>query len=298
MNVLANAAAELDHQGHAAEAAAGAAAEVRIAAEQRLAHALVPDPKVEDQVVARAPHPLAAPGAPDRIVTLPASDHVLAATAVRVAEALHVERLGLEVSEATAQAAAAHASLELQLGRRQDLHTAAQHAEQQIHQFDAQVQWLHSELGVALESMLPAGLELVEHLRVGGEAPIVEVRGFYVHEAIAGSVRQLVEGAALAGIDLQGIAHRPVERQIELRQQNCGPTPYDIYEKPAGLCAPPTAKPGRSLHEMGLALDFRNGPNGITSRRDPAFQWLARHAPSYGLHNLPAEPWHWSVTGQ
>ncbi|MEY2426157.1 MAG: hypothetical protein QOI61_1729, partial [Actinomycetota bacterium] len=35
----------------------------------------------------------------------------------------------------------------------------------------------------------------------------------------------------------------------------------------------------------------------ITSRSNPAFKWLAANAKTYGLYNLPSEPWHWSTNG-
>ena len=81
-----------------------------------------------------------------------------------------------------------------------------------------------------------------------------------------------------------------------MRRAHCGPTDYDIYEKPSGACSPPTAKPKRSLHESGLALDFTHGEESITSRRSPAYRWLAANAAAYGFFNLASEPWHWSVS--
>lgn len=61
---------------------------------------------------------------------------------------------------------------------------------------------------------------------------------------------------------------------------------------------PPTARPGHSNHERGLAIDFTNGGQLIRSHDDPAYQWLTAHAGSFGLMNLPSEPWHWSVDGR
>ena len=60
----------------------------------------------------------------------------------------------------------------------------------------------------------------------------------------------------------------------------------------------PTARPGQSNHERGLAIDFTYAGRAINSRRSPAYQWLSANAASYGLYNLPSEPWHWSVNGQ
>jgi LAS superfamily LD-carboxypeptidase LdcB len=62
----------------------------------------------------------------------------------------------------------------------------------------------------------------------------------------------------------------------------------------ASACRPPTAKPGTSQHEVGLAIDFSN----CSSRSSACFQWLAGNAARFGFHNLPVEPWHWSTTGR
>jgi D-alanyl-D-alanine carboxypeptidase len=52
------------------------------------------------------------------------------------------------------------------------------------------------------------------------------------------------------------------------------------------------------MHERGLAVDFTcNGGGVISSRSSPCFQWMSAHAGSYGFHNLPSEPWHWSTNG-
>ena len=58
-------------------------------------------------------------------------------------------------------------------------------------------------------------------------------------------------------------------------------------------CSPPTARPGQSMHEVGLAIDFSNCGSGST-----CFRWLRANAGGYGFINLPSEPWHWSVNGQ
>jgi len=61
---------------------------------------------------------------------------------------------------------------------------------------------------------------------------------------------------------------------------------------------PPTARPGRSLHERGLALDLRLADDTRLTRNSPAFQWLSQNAGRFGFYNLPSEPWHWSVSGK
>ena len=126
---------------------------------------------------------------------------------------------------------------------------------------------------------------------------VTKVGSFWVHRSIASNVQGLLSAASSAGFSLSGGGFRDPASQIELRQAHCGPTYYDIYEKPASQCSPPTAIPGRSMHERGLALDIKSGGALITSRSNPAYQWLAANASAYGFFNLPSEPWHWSTNG-
>lgn len=127
--------------------------------------------------------------------------------------------------------------------------------------------------------------------------PLRTVRGFTVHAGIADDVDAMLAAAAADGITFGGSAYRSTERQVQLRRANCGPTDYDIWYRPASTCSPPTAVPGRSLHEQGRALDLTFEGRLITTRANDGFRWLAANAASYGLFNLPSEPWHWSTTG-
>ncbi len=128
-------------------------------------------------------------------------------------------------------------------------------------------------------------------------ADVTNVGGIYVHKSIADNLRALLNAATAAGFSLRGGGYRDSASQIATRQANCGSTYYDIYLKPASLCTPPTAIPGRSMHERGLAIDFTSSGALITSRSNPAFVWMSNNAGRYGFYNLPSEPWHWSTTG-
>jgi hypothetical protein len=94
-----------------------------------------------------------------------------------------------------------------------------------------------------------------------------------------------------------GGGYRSPARQVETRRNNCGSSGYAIYEMPSSQCSPPTARPGNSMHEQGLAIDLTCDGVLIQSRTNPCFQWLDEHAGDYWLHNLPSEPWHWSSSG-
>jgi hypothetical protein len=132
---------------------------------------------------------------------------------------------------------------------------------------------------------------------VSGNISLTTVRGITVASQIAGQLEGLLSAASSAGFSLSGGGYRDPSAQIQVRMNNCGTSNYAIYEMPASACSPPTARPGASQHERGLAIDFSSGGSLIQSRSNPAFQWLAGNAGSYGFYNLPSEPWHWSTTG-
>lgn len=134
--------------------------------------------------------------------------------------------------------------------------------------------------------------------QIGGGVTVVSVRGIQVNASIADQIAGLLNGADAAGLNLSGGGYRNPSAQIALRRANCGTSDYAIYEMPPSQCHPPTARPGTSMHEQGLAIDFTSNGALITSRGSSAFQWLASNAPGFGLHNLPSEPWHWSTNGE
>jgi len=132
-----------------------------------------------------------------------------------------------------------------------------------------------------------------------GDVPLVTVEGITVHEGIATQVAALIDAARAAGFDLTGGGYRAPAEQIALRRSHCGTTDYAVYEMPPSQCTPPTARPGESMHERGLAIDFSCDGALITSRSTNCYLWLAGHAGTYGLFELATneEPWHWSTTG-
>jgi D-alanyl-D-alanine carboxypeptidase len=114
---------------------------------------------------------------------------------------------------------------------------------------------------------------------------------------IAGAVERLLADAFEAGITMCGYGYRDPADQIALRRSNCGSSDYAIYQAPSSYCSPPTAPPGASLHEQGLAIDFTYGGDSTIGSGSSAYGWLSDNAANYGLYNLPGEPWHWSVNG-
>ena len=116
--------------------------------------------------------------------------------------------------------------------------------------------------------------------------------GIIVNVSIAAQVTAMIQAAGADGVYLSGGGYRDSAQQIALRQSHCGSSYYATYQMPSSSCSPPTAIPGTSMHEQGLAIDFDNCSYGTS-----VYNWLSANAASYGMYNLPSESWHWSTTG-
>jgi zinc D-Ala-D-Ala carboxypeptidase len=131
---------------------------------------------------------------------------------------------------------------------------------------------------------------------------LVTVGGITVASSLGPNLQALLDAARADGIVLGGHGWRSMEAQARLRIANgC----RDVYTAPASSCRVPTAIPGSSEHEKGLAIDFtwkgRTICYPLSSRScsgNAAFDWLKANAGRYGLRNLPSEAWHWSTTGR
>ncbi len=126
---------------------------------------------------------------------------------------------------------------------------------------------------------------------------LVTVGGITVNVLVEDQVRGILAAMSARGFNLGGGGYRSVESQIRLRRANCGTSDYAIWEMPASRCRPPTARPGLSQHEVGLAIDFTLNGRVLRTRNSDVFRALAEVAPQFGFYNLPGEPWHWSTTG-
>jgi chromosome segregation ATPase len=125
-----------------------------------------------------------------------------------------------------------------------------------------------------------------------GNIRLVTVQGITVAESIGSSLNNLLNQAAADGVELSGWGYRDPAEQQALRQAHCP----DPENSPSYECRPPTARPGHSMHERGLAIDFTQGGRTLSSGSS-GYRWMVANAGSYGLHNLPGEPWHWSTNG-
>lgn len=130
-----------------------------------------------------------------------------------------------------------------------------------------------------------------------GNVSLTTVRGITVASSIADNLDRMLSAADGDGVSFGGQGYRSSEGQAAARRRNCGSSDYDVYQKPASQCSPPTARPGQSMHEQGLAIDFTYNGALIRGRSGAGYQWLKNNAARFGLYNLPSESWHWSVNG-
>jgi hypothetical protein len=132
-----------------------------------------------------------------------------------------------------------------------------------------------------------------------GVSSVSTANGTYtVCNSIRTNLQNMMTAASAQGIKLGGWSWRSLNQQVALRTSHCGSTQYDIYDKPSSQCTPPTARPGRSRHESGVAIDFTCNGTTIQATDNACFLWLKQNAGRYGFYNLPSEPWHWSIDGK
>lgn len=148
-------------------------------------------------------------------------------------------------------------------------------------------------------TMSPGGMNVRTEPAVNGDVTVADVTNgtggiTTVAQSIAGSVQKLFDAAKADGILMGGGGYRSHQRQIELRRINGCP---DVWTAKASSCRTPTAIPGTSYHETGLAIDFTQNGKTLT-RSSSGFNWMVANAATFGLKNLPSEAWHWSVSGK
>lgn len=126
-----------------------------------------------------------------------------------------------------------------------------------------------------------------------GSGSICSAAGIQVHCSIAPQVQRMVAAASADGVRLSGGGYRDSAGQIALRIANCGGNSnWNIYGKSPSECRPATARPGQSMHERGLAIDFDN-----CGGSSACYGWMKRNGAAHGFFNLPGESWHWSTSG-
>lgn len=115
-----------------------------------------------------------------------------------------------------------------------------------------------------------------------------------VCKSISSNLTKLLAAAKASNIILSGSGSRTKAEQQTLRAKN-GCTDASLS---SSKCTPPTAQPGHSMHESGMAVDFKcNGKTMMASggKNSVCFIWLQANAGTNGFKNLASEPWHWSA---
>ena len=205
---------------------------------------------------------------------------------------VEVQLIRQQDAELAAEIEAAEREIVAALARQRAAEEARRRAEEEARRkAEEEARRRAEEAGRAEEPIATVGPD-------GVNFTLVWVRGFEVNSQIADDVDGLVAALEAEGFDMGGWGYRNHQEQINLRKGNCGPSEWAIWHQPSSTCRPPTARPGRSNHEKGLAIDFTESGRLITSRSSAVFQALQRLAPQFGLINLPSEPWHWSVDGR
>ena len=138
---------------------------------------------------------------------------------------------------------------------------------------------------------------------------VVEGISFYIHPGIKDNTVKLFSdlNAYLAEETNEGpvtaSGWRSFSTQVQARVDNGCP---DKWYTRSTDCTTPTATPGNSNHERGLAVDIRHKGGGTIRHRSEAFKWLQRipagqdknNGELRGFKNLASETWHWSINGQ
>jgi hypothetical protein len=232
------------------------------------------------------------------------------------AAAADAEAAYADVESAVGQQALFVAEVQARLDRNLSEAAALQHTDPEL---AARIQAREAELAAALnelddevqaERARERAAELAEQADAiryqsgikpvaGGVTDVTCPTGGTVQVAgdIAATIERLLTDAADAGYPMCGYGYRDPAEQIAVRRANCGTSNYAIYQAPSSYCSPPTARPGTSMHEQGLAIDFTSSSGGTIGSGSGGYRWLKSNAANYGMYNLPGEPWHWSVDG-
>lgn len=122
---------------------------------------------------------------------------------------------------------------------------------------------------------------------------LMELEGTKLNSLLYLQISQILKEARSAGkpIGLTS-SFRTCTEQTQLRQQNC-----PSLDSPAENCSPETEKPGDSLHNYGLAIDFKCDGYPVFGS-SPCYTWLTQNAERFKLKRHISEPWHWSFTGR
>lgn len=122
---------------------------------------------------------------------------------------------------------------------------------------------------------------------------LFNLEGHKLNKFIYFQTKSVLKDARNAGHNIKlNSAFRSCQEQNQLRSSNCSSTSL-----PAESCSPPTEKPGDSLHNYGMAVDFKCEGYPVFGS-SPCYKWLRDNASKYKFLQREEEPWHWSLTGR
>ena len=132
-----------------------------------------------------------------------------------------------------------------------------------------------------------------------GNISVTTVGGITVASHIAGQISALLQDAAAAGIILGGGGYRSSDAQIAVRRSNCGPSQYDIWQKPSspvppagGAAGPVHARAGR-----GHRLHLQRRAHHARAATPATGGWRPTPGATASVGNS-REAWHWSTNGR
>ncbi len=122
---------------------------------------------------------------------------------------------------------------------------------------------------------------------------LLDIEGHKVNKLIYLQTKTILQKSRTTGLKM-GLAStfRSCSEQAQLRQSNCASNTTS-----AESCNPPTEKPGDSLHNYGMAIDFQCSGYPVFGQ-SPCYNWLKEHASEYKFKQRAEEPWHWSFTAK
>lgn len=148
---------------------------------------------------------------------------------------------------------------------------------------------------------------------------MIEVEGCLLERDAAYTLSLMLEQARSEGVSLYAEeCYRSLGAQSSAFERRCPVTEREVTQvdpetgeesvlvvKGERACSgPPIARPGRSNHGWGRAVDFSNGQR-VLSCRDSGYFWLQENAARFGwVHpdwahcgSSTREPWHWEWGG-
>jgi hypothetical protein len=137
------------------------------------------------------------------------------------------------------------------------------------------------------------------HKEVGRATEFVAINGYRVIKEVAGYVQAMISTAAQGEQDLGGIGSVTIEVSDGFRtwaEQTVywEKSPTNPQAVARGVATGnPAARPGRSNHQNGIAIDFN-----VSAQDGRVFEWLTKNAWRYGfVRTVTSERWHWEYWG-